>query len=85
MPEALCKESCWCHDGELKLLVAETMFLEYKSLMKVYMYDRGEWEGQQKRLKAARLLLLNTLGPKFIGYVAGQSSLFEAMESLMDI
>lgn len=85
MPEALCKESCWCHYGESKLLEAETTFLEYKSLMKVYMYDRGEWEAQQKTLKAARVLLLNTLGLKFIGHVAGQLSLLEAMKSLMEV
>lgn len=40
--------------------------------MKDYMYDCGEWEAQQKRLKAARLLLLNTLGRKFISHIAGQ-------------
>lgn len=41
-------------------------------------------ESTAEEAQAARLLLLNTLGPKFISHVAGQSSLLEAMKSLME-
>lgn len=83
-PHVLRVESCCWRYGGLKAFEAEAAFLVYKSRMKEYMYDCGEWEAQQKRLKAAPLLLLNTLGPEMIPRATSQFTLIEAMKSLLE-